>query len=398
MSTDPPPPRRPSRASRTPASGCATSATSPTTAGDDRLPPVARQAGLLEGRQGSADPVAQSGAAPRRSAHAERTHGDQATRANQGPLRVGLRQAAALHADAPRQDRAGRRGRPRHLRGGRPDRRPGQRVLLRALPRRAPAPRGDHVAGPGRPPHRRGGPGRRGARGGLPRAARRVPGLGARGRHVRRGADAPSSSSPRTTPATSRRPSSAAASTCSSTTRAPSASSRSSAPRTPGSRTRWPSSSWGSCAGCASWSCARPEHLRDDRLGPHPRRPRGDGAVGAGARRDPQRRDEVRARPRARDPRAARLVDPNQTVPAERGPRPRARARSRPRARDDDPGGADGRDGPDGREVRAGKDQPGRHDEGVLRLAERGPAEPRKVSSSQGQRSFRTGGARRRPV
>ena len=68
-------------------------------------------------------------------------------------------------------------------RGG-ADRRPGERVLLRALPGPAPAAGGDPLAGAGGAADRRGGPGRRGAGGGAAGDAGRVPGLGARGRHV----------------------------------------------------------------------------------------------------------------------------------------------------------------------------------------------------------------------
>ncbi|QIM20102.1 MoxR family ATPase [Phycicoccus sp. HDW14] len=87
-----------------------------------------------------------------------------------------------------------------------------------------------------------------------------------------------------------------------------------------------------------------------------------------------------------------RLVDPNRTVPEDRGQgHGHGHGHSHGHGHDD-------ADGPDGRDVRAGKDQPGRHDEAYYGSPSAGAAEPKRVAPGQGQRSFRGGGAKRRPV
>lgn len=85
-----------------------------------------------------------------------------------------------------------------------------------------------------------------------------------------------------------------------------------------------------------------------------------------------------------------RLVDPNQTVPEARG-QGHGHGHGHGHSHDDT-------DGPDGRDVRAGKDQPGRHDEAYYGSPTAGAAEPKRVAPGQGQRSFRGGGAKKRPV
>ncbi|HEY2206378.1 MAG TPA: MoxR family ATPase [Pseudonocardia sp.] len=60
-------------------------------------------------------------------------------------------------------------------------------------------------------------------------------------------------------------------------------------------------------------------------------------------------------------------------------------------------------DGVDGREVRAGKDEPGRHDSGYYRTRDSvqpdpGPSAPRTVTSDRGSRSFGANFGRRRPL
>ena len=147
-------------------------------------------------------------------------------------------------------------GRPRPGRGRRADRRPGERVLLRALPGGAPAAGGDPLRGAGGAAHRRGRPRRRGARGRAARDAGRVPGLGAGGRHVRR------------EDAAVRHPHQQQHARPLGRAQAPLPAP---VPRLPDRRaragdrpveehraaaTRWPRSWWRSCAGCGSWSCA----------------------------------------------------------------------------------------------------------------------------------------------
>ncbi len=84
-----------------------------------------------------------------------------------------------------------------------------------------------------------------------------------------------------------------------------------------------------------------------------------------------------------------RLVDPNRTVPEDRGHgHGHGHGHSAPEPSD----------GPDGRDVRAGKDQPGRHDEAYYGSTGSFAAEPKRVAPGQGQRSFRGGGAKKRPV
>ena len=175
---------------------------------------------------------------------------------DQGPLRVGLRQAAALHPDPAGEDRPGRRGRPGPRVGRRPHRRPGERVLLRAVPRAAPAAGGDPLRGAGGAADRRGRPRRRGARGRAAGDAGRVPGVGAGGGHVRRQAAAVRDADQQQHPRPVGR---AQAPLPAPVPRLPDGRARAGdrpVARTPGCRTRWPRSSWRSCAGCASWSCA----------------------------------------------------------------------------------------------------------------------------------------------
>jgi MoxR-like ATPase len=94
-----------------------------------------------------------------------------------------------------------------------------------------------------------------------------------------------------------------------------------------------------------------------------------------------------------------RLVDPNATVPSELphshgghahfhsdGERSHSHADVAPEA------------DPDGTEVRAAKDQPGRHDDGYYGTRGSGVPGPKAVSKGQGERSFAARAARRRPV
>ena len=97
-----------------------------------------------------------------------------------------------------------------------------------------------------------------------------------------------------------------------------------------------------------------------------------------------------------------RLVDPNATVPSTRDHghghghgHGHTAAETAPAAPSAPVSSADG---PDGRQVRAGKDAPGRHDEQYYGSPSAGPGGPKKVTPGQGSRSFRSGGARRRPV
>ena len=103
---------------------------------------------------------------------------------HQGPVRVGLRQAAAVHPDPAGEDRPAARRHPRPAHRDRADRAAGERLLLRALPRPAPAARSHPLARSRGPADRRGRPRGRGPGGGLPRNARRVSGIGAGDRHV----------------------------------------------------------------------------------------------------------------------------------------------------------------------------------------------------------------------
>ena len=154
------------------------------------------------------------------------------------------------------------------------------------------------------------------------------------------------------------------------------------------------------------------EHLRDRRLGPHPGGARRRGAHRRRAVEHPERGGEVRARPgegAPRHPRAGRPQPRGARQP--RRPRPRSRSRRttattatttrpprlpRPVAPTADDGDVDGR------AKRAAKDLPGRHDgayQGVGGSSDdaRGVT-GKKVSASQGQRSFAARSARKRPV
>ena len=106
-------------------------------------------------------------------------------RRGQGPLRVGVRQAAALHADPARRDR--RRGRRGGVdRRGRRDRAArGKRLLHARFPPAAPAARGDPLPRALRAAHRRDRPRGRGVRGLPPRGPLGLPGERAGAGHAR---------------------------------------------------------------------------------------------------------------------------------------------------------------------------------------------------------------------
>ena len=103
-------------------------------------------------------------------------------RRGQGALRVGVRQAAALHPDPARQDWRGHRGRATLAEARRSAGVARGRVLLRALPLPRPLLRRHPIAAR-RPAHRRSRSRRRGVRGLPARAALGLSGLGARARH-----------------------------------------------------------------------------------------------------------------------------------------------------------------------------------------------------------------------
>ena len=111
-------------------------------------------------------------------------------RRGQGALRVGVLEAAPLHADPEGEVLRGD-GRLDHAQGGRRARRAGgQRLLLRPLHRSASAAAGDHGRGAHAPADRRGRQVRPGVRGLPARGALGLPGDGARDRHPRGQAEA----------------------------------------------------------------------------------------------------------------------------------------------------------------------------------------------------------------
>ncbi len=96
-----------------------------------------------------------------------------------------------------------------------------------------------------------------------------------------------------------------------------------------------------------------------------------------------------------------RLVDPNATVPGARsGGHGHGHGPGADHAHDDapapqaPPAPREGEDGPDGRAVRAAKDEPGRHDTDYYGAPGQGAGSRRPVPRGQGERSF----ARKRPV
>jgi len=187
---------------------------------------------------------------------------------------MGLRQAAAIHPDAAREDQRDHRRGAGYPRGGGTDQGARCGVLLRPLPGRPSAvgrgPRRDAC----RPADRRGGPCRRGTGGGLPGMPRRVSGIRARDRHLHsedaavRGAHLEQharSVSRAETPLL-----------------AP-------VPRLPGrgagtgdravqadraTRGRRPAADTGGAPAARAAAAQEPQHLRDDRLGPHAGRAR----------------------------------------------------------------------------------------------------------------------------
>ncbi len=112
-----------------------------------------------------------------------------------------------------------------------------------------------------------------------------------------------------------------------------------------------------------------------------------------GARADPQRGGEVRARPAPGPGRTAPAGRPQRDGP---GPRRRARTRTRARPRPEDAGRREDGD-VDGVAKRAAKDEPGRHDKDYYGSPGARTAGKRTVSADKGERSF-AAGARKRPV
>ena len=98
---------------------------------------------------------------------------------------MGVRQAAALHPGAAREDRRADRAYARPARGGGGPARPGGRVLLRELPGRAPDPPGPSLGAHRGAPARRDRPRRRGVRGVPARVPVGLPGFDSRDRHGR---------------------------------------------------------------------------------------------------------------------------------------------------------------------------------------------------------------------